>query len=533
MRKDLKKKNSISDLNYLIIKDRHGKSIFRKIIYSYLLVAFLLIAIQLFLFFLFLFRLYPYLELYLGGSIVISTAFMIYLSNCKGKNEFKLAWLVPTVIFPFFGVATYIISHTNFGSRRMSRRLAYLKKKTEAIEKINQDINPIIAKYPEISGLIQYLSSQGHYQPHTNTKLTYISCGEDFFPDLFNTIKIAKKFIFLEYFIIDVDESWILLLELLEQKAREGVEVRILYDGLGSPIASSKVYIKYLKNMGIKAHPFQPLVPFFSTQQNNRDHRKIAIIDGKIAYTGGLNLSNEYFNVGENRFEYWKDNAIRIEGSAIQNLMTMFLQTWNLQTKTDDDYAKYLNHDYESFDTDGVVIPYGDDAFNNEDIAEEVYNYILGNAKKYVHITTPYMIIDNQLMDALLFATNRGVEISIIVPALPDHFLTFCIGKTFLKTLVDNGIHVYLYQNGFIHAKTFISDDKISTIGSVNMDYRSLYHHFECGSVLYDEKTAAIIESDFQETLKDCVKMKPEDYKKLPLKVRILGRLFRIFAPLL
>lgn len=533
MKKHLNKKVAVSDLNYLIVKDRHGKAIFRKIVYSYFLMAFLLIAFQIFLFCLFLIKLYPYLELYLGGSIVISTAFMIYLSNCKGKNEFKLAWLVPTVIFPFFGVAAYIMFHTNLGGKKMGKRLAYLKNKTENISNSNQNINNIAEKFPKIYGLAKYLNNHGNFYPHTNTKVTYHSCGEDFYPDLFNTIKAAQEFVFLEYFIIDVDESWILLLELLEQKVQEGVEVRILFDGLGSPIASSKTYIKYLNELGIKAHPFQPVVPFFSTQQNSRDHRKIAIIDGKVAFTGGLNLSNEYFNEGENRFAYWKDNAIRIEGSAIQNFTTMFLQTWNLQTKIDDNYEKYINRPYEAFDTNGLVIPYGDDAYNNEDIAEEIYNYILDNSKKYVHITTPYMVIDNQLMDSLLFAAHRGIDVSIIVPATPDHFLTFCIGKTFLKTLVDNSIHVYLYQKGFIHAKTFISDDEISTIGSVNLDYRSLYHHFECGAVIYDKETALTIEEDFQETLKDCIEMKSEDYKKIPSHIRILGRVFRIFAPLL
>lgn len=458
---------------------------------------------------------------------------MIYLSNCSGKNEFKLAWLVPTVIFPLFGVALYILYHTNIGGKKVGKRLAYLKEKTEKNIGTLTQVRETLSSFPDIEGIGYYLANTGNYYPHKNSKITYFPCGEDFFPDFFNSIKAAKKFIFLEYFIIDIDECWVILLELLEQKAKEGVEVRILYDGLGSPIASSKAYIKYLSNKGIKAHPFQPLVPFFSTHQNSRDHRKIAVIDGNIAYTGGLNLSNEYFNAGENRFDYWKDNAIRIEGSAIQNLTIMFLQTWNLQTRADDEYEKYIDLPYESFDTKGVVIPYGDDAYNSEDIAEEVYGYILSNSKKYVHITTPYMVIDNQLLDSMIFAAHRGVDVSIIVPAIPDHFLTFCIGKTFLRTLVANGIHVYLYNKGFIHAKTFISDGKIATVGSVNMDYRSLFHHFECGTFIYDEETAFTVEQDFQNTLKDCVEMKLEDYKKIPSRVRILGRLFRIFAPLL
>lgn len=522
-----------TDLNYLIIKDRQGKAIFRKSVYSQIFITFLLIAIQIFIFCLFLLKLSVYIEYYFGGSIVISTAFMIYLANCKGKNEFKLAWLVPTAIFPLFGVTAYIFYHLDFGGKKIEKRLTYVKNQTEKDLPSLQTVSKLSKEFSDISGLIYYLATKGHYYPHTKSKAIYFPNGEKFYPEFMNAIREAKKFIFLEFFIIDIDESWVSLLEILEQKVKDGVEVRILYDAMGSPIAVSKKYRKYLKSKGIKSKVFQPLVPFFTTRQNSRDHRKIAVIDGKIAFTGGINLSNEYFNVGENRFEYWKDNAIRVEGSAIQNFTIMFLQTWNLHTRGDDDYSKYLNHSYESFEIDGVIIPYGDDAYNNEDIAEEVYNYILNNAKKYVHITTPYILIDNQLQDAILFAAHRGVEISVIVPAFPDHLITFCIGKTFLKTLVENGIHVYLYKKGFIHAKTFICDDKLSTIGSVNLDYRSLYHHFECGTVLYDNKITSEIEKDFQETLNDCEEMKLEDYKKIPSRYRILGRIFRIFAPLL
>lgn len=529
----MNKKVQKQDLNLAIIKDRHEKSIFRKIIYSYVFITFLLIALQIAILIVFLNKLLPYIELYFGGSIAISTIFMIYLANCKGKNEFKIAWLVPTVIFPLFGVSFYILYHTNIGGYSLGKRLKYLKKKTEEKAGSVAKAKDILANFPDVAGLGYYLANEGHYYPHTNSKVTYYPSGEEFYPELYNAIRAAKEFVFLEYFIIDVDESWVFLLQLLEQKVQEGVEVRVLYDGMGSPLASTRAYRKYLHKMGIKAHPFQPLIPFFTTQQNSRDHRKIAIIDGKVAFTGGLNLSNEYFNEGENRFAYWKDNAIKIEGSAINNLTVMFLQTWNVQTFGDDNYDKYINLPYESYDTKGLVIPYGDDAYNNEDIAEEVYSYILDNAKKYVHITTPYMVIDNQLLNSLIFAAHRGVDVSVIVPSTPDHFLTFCIGKTYLRTLVENGVHVYLYEKGFIHAKTFISDDMISTIGSVNLDYRSLFHHFECGAFVYEKETALTIEKDFQETLKDCVEMKLEDYKKIPSRVRILGRFFRIFGPLL
>lgn len=527
--KDIKGK----DLNYLIIKDKHGKAIIRKWVYSSIFFNFLLIAAQIAIFVLFLVRLQPYIEFYFGGSILLSATFMIYLSNCKGKNEFKITWLVPMVVFPLFGVLAYIMYHTNWGGRAVGRRLKHVKNQTDLLLPDVASAETLLISNEDIAGLGRYLINKGRFYPHSQTKVQYFSSGENFLPDLYNSLKSAKKFIFLEFFIIDVDESWAFLLECLEQKASDGVEVRIIYDGLGSPMASSKSYQKYLAKRGIKSHIFQPLVPFFNTKQNNRDHRKIVVIDGEIAYTGGLNLSNEYFNEGENRFAYWKDNAIRIEGPAIRNLTTMFLQTWNIQTHKEDDYAKYISLPYKTYNESGIVIPYGDDAYNHEDIAEDVYLYILDNARKYVHITTPYMIIDNQMMETLIFAAQRGLDVSIIVPSVPDHFLAFCIGKTYLKTLVESGVHVYLYEKGFIHAKTFIADDNTATVGSVNLDYRSFFHHFECGTVMHDLPVIKEIEQDFQETLKDCVEMKKEDYKKIPSRIRLLGRVFRIFAPLL
>lgn len=531
--KSKKRKFQNPDLNYILIKDKHGKEIIKKILFSRVVLTFLMLLIQILIFLLFVLQLSSYIEYYFAGSVLFSTAFMIYLSNCRGKNEFKIAWIVPLVIFPLFGIGAYIMTHTNRGGRKVKSQLSKIKKETEVFLPDFSNFHHLLENYPEIQGLGNYLLDSGKFIPHENNKVSYFPNGEDFFPDMFNALKNAKKFIFIEFFILNVDESWILLLELLEQKISEGVEVRLMYDGLGSIMASTKSYQKYLQARGLNTHIFLPLIPIFSTQLNNRDHRKIVIIDGEIAYTGGVNLSNEYFNEDHKRFKYWKDNAIRIEGSAIQNLTTLFLQTWNIQSKTTDDYQKYINLPYKVHNEPGLVIPYGDDAYNEEDIAENVYLYIIQNAKKYLHITTPYVVIDNQMQDALIFAAKRGVDVSIIVPSLPDHLITFCIGKTFIKTLVENGIHVYLYQKGFIHAKTFISDDKIATVGSVNLDYRSFYHHFECGALMFQTSVIEDIEYDFEQTLNDCVEMKKEDYKKIPAKHRMLGRVFRIFAPLM
>ena len=520
-----------------IVKSKKFQSFMKKFLFSRLVLFGLILLFQLALYVLFILWLNSYVHLLLGSNVLIIFIFMIILANSNGKNEFKIAWLVPVSIFPIFGVAMYLLYHTNGGGKKTKKRLLYLKKKTESFLPDKSTYSQKIEKYPEIKGITNFLINSDNFYPSYDSKVTYFKNGETFFSEFIAHLEQAKKFIFIEFFIIELDESWEEILSVLERKVAEGVEVRVLYDAIGSVMASSKFYVDYLKSKGIKAQVFLPLFPVFSTQQNNRDHRKIVVIDGKVGYTGGLNVSNEYFNKEQKRFNYWKDNAIRIEGSAIRTFVLMFLQTWNISKKKSDNFQYYI----ESCDTSntdekesGVIIPYGDDAYNNQDLAENIYLHILDNAKEYVHITTPYVLIDNQLSETLIFAANRGVDVSIIVPAVPDHFVTFCMGRVFIKKLIDNGVKVYEYKKGFIHAKTFVSDDKIATIGSVNLDYRSLYHHFECGALLYDKPCINDIKKDLQEVIDfDCKEFTQQSYKEVPWYGRFLGRVFKVFAPLM
>ena len=559
----MKKKSKKSD--YEIIKDKNRFKIFHRNVYSRLIINFLFIAIQIFLLAFFIFRLEKYIEVYVGISLALTTGFMIFIVNKNGRNEFKLAWIVPMIFVPLFSIAAYLMYHTNRGSHRHAKRLTLLREQTEILLPANlpatlSEQKKLIREFSKnpYADLIYYLTNNFFF-PYKDCTTNYYPNGETFFPDLIKEIQNAQKFIFLEFFIIEVDSSWNEIMRALQERQKSGVEVRILCDGLGSPVASTSFYQKYLKSKGFDSRVFLPIIPIVSTHLNNRDHRKIVIIDGKTAFTGGLNLANEYFNRGKNRFEYWKDNAVKIQGTAVHTFMQLFLQNWNLYSKTPEDFSPYLPDlsTQEAFSTQqdsaiqqafstqqdlgaqltaslhpGITIPYGDDFFNNKDIAENIYLYIINSAKKYLNITTPYILIDNQLQEALFFAAARGVDVSIIVPSVPDHLLTFCIGKTYLESFVDNGIKVYLYNKGFIHSKMFIADDHLATIGSINLDYRSLYHHFENGVVFIDSPVVHDAKTDFDESLKDCTHMQKGDYKKIPLYQRALGRLFRIFAPL-
>ena len=501
----------------------------------------LLLLVQ-FLFYFALFFNFEHYSSYFGLiNLSLSILFFIYISNKPGKNEFKLTWIFPMLIFPIFGIFLYILLKTNYGGLILKKNLRNVKKIISSKYK-KPDESALLKKYPEFSDAITYLTNFCLNPAYENTKQKYFESGSLAFTDIKEELKKAQKFIFIEYFIIEPSQIWNEILEILKEKASSGVEIRILYDSLGSLDYSSKRYENFLKKFNIKAKVFMNFIPIINTALNNRDHRKILCIDGKVCYTGGINISDEYANISTERFSYWKDSAIKIEGEAIKSFTTMFLQLWHIANKTlkksnqeniINDLKNYVEIDYPKFPENGVSIPYCDDAYNDEDTAENVYIYILTHAYKYVHIMTPYTILDNTMINTLCFAAKRGVDVSIIVPKFYDHFITFCVGRVFTKMLIEAGVNVYEYNKGFIHAKSFVSDDKTAAIGSVNLDYRSFYHHFECGLLIHKSNEILKMEQDFQNTLKDCTKLDSSSYKKLSLIKRIVGRCARIISPLL
>ncbi len=531
-----KSERSHEDFNKIVLRNSRTKKVAQKIFFSRTVITFAAIFVQLLLLILFIVFVNNKLNFYFGISLAVSAAFIIYISNSGGKNEYKIAWLGITVLFPVIGITCYIIYHTDGAARKLAKEIEKINTEIDSVlvEKSKSEVESVEKSFPEYKNISNYLYKCGSFSPHKNSAVKYYANGETFYPDFLESLKSAKKYIFIEFFIITIDECWEKIVEILEQKVKEGVEVRLICDGVGTYMITGKAYQRYLKEKGIKSKVFNPLLPIISTPVNNRDHRKIVVIDGKLAYTGGINLSNQYFNYGKNKFPYWKDNFVEIRGPAIQNLLQLFFEVWNIGEKVKDDYVSYLNIDYEKIESDGFVIPYGDDAFNSEDIAESVYLEIINNAKKYLYITTPYVVIDNQMLTALTFAAKKGVDVRIIVPSKPDHLITFCIGKTYLKNLLDGGVKIYLYEKGFIHAKTFLCDDNVGTVGSINLDYRSLYAHFECGALICKNPALADIKADFESMFKnDCQKMNVQDYKKIPAWQRFTGRVLRLFGPLL
>ena len=305
-----------------------------------------------------------------------------------------------------------------------------------------------------------------------------------------------------------------------------------MYDGTCALWYLPRKYPQQLQKEGIKCKMFSPVKILFSPHFNNRDHRKIVVVDGKVAFTGGINLADEYINE-KVRFGHWKDVGIMLTGDAVERFTYMFLEMWNVSEKKEDNYSLYERPDNFLQESDGYVIPYSVCPLGPERVGERVYLDIINTAHTDVHIMTPYLIPDHQMLTALTYAAKRGVEVIIIMPHIPDKKYAFVLAKTYYNQLLEAGVRICEYEPGFVHAKAFVSDGEKAVVGTVNLDYRSLYHHFECGVILYKNSQVAEVERDIQETLKKSLEMTIEDYKRLRLRDRMLGRIMRIIAPMM
>ena len=475
---------------------------------------------------------YPYIweSMYVLGALLI-----IFIINRDEPAEFKLSWIIPICLFPVLGALIYVFVMGNFGGIGLKAKLGRRIKETEGMLFSDDLTNEAIGGCPEaFQGFAFYMENNAGFPAYHSTSAVYYPLGEDKFTDLCLELRRAQKYIFLEYFIIERGKMWNTVLDILKEKVKEGVEVRVMYDGMCSIMLLPYQYPRELGQYGIKAKMFAPIVPFLSTTQNNRDHRKIVVIDGKVAFTGGVNLADEYINEVE-RFGHWKDVSVKITGDAVRSFTVMYLQMWNVSEKGEENYKKYLKNIV--FETplyhDGYVIPYGETPTRSAEVGKTVYESMIDGAARYVHIMTPYFIVDREFLDTMRYAARRGVEVSMILPYIPDKKVVYYIARTFYPELLGAGIRVYEYMPGFVHAKVFVSDDMCATVGTINLDYRSFYHHFECGVYFYDNSVIAKIEKDFQDTLLKCREVDFDYYKKIPLYQQAVGRVSRLLAPML
>jgi len=503
-------------------------------IFSRVFVLLVLVVIQLVVFSATITYMQDYASYIYAAFLILGVVCVIYIINSDSNPAFKITWMLLIIATPILGAAFYAFVKTQPGTAILKKRLIDLNRATRPYMQQDETVlEALRVSKPANANLATCLTNRVSFPTYRNTSVTYFSSGEEKFAELKNQLRQAKDYIFMEYFIVEKGVMWNEVLDILKEKVWQGVDVRFMYDGMCSMYHLPYHYDRELKRAGIKCKQFSPIRPVLSSYQNNRDHRKICVIDGKVAFTGGINLADEYINVKE-RFGHWKDTAIMIEGEAVQSFTMMFLQMWNISEKRQENYDRYLTE--KSAETKielGFVLPYADSPFDDKNVGEQVYLHILNHAKKYVHIMTPYLIVDNDILSTLQYVAECGVEVIIIMPHIPDKWYAFVVAKTYYESLMKAGVQIYEYTPGFVHAKVFVSDNDTATVGTINLDYRSLYHHFECGTFIYNNPVVWDVERDFQNTLKQCHKITKEDIKNRNLFEKLAGWVLRLLAPLM
>ncbi len=540
-------------------------------IFSRVGIMIVLLLLQAAFLFLMLYRFAQFLPHLFGGTVVFTVFMVLYLINSRIDPTAKITWLIVIMLLPVFGALLFWYTQSEIGHRAVQGRLEQLIGQTK--EKIGQDEaawEALEQADPEEAVLARYVRRSGCFPVYSHTDVTYFPSGEAKFEAMLPQLKAAKHFIFMEYFIIEEGLMWGKILEILAEKVREGVEVRVMYDGTCEFSTLPFNYPKKMKELGIQCKMFAPVTPFLSTHYNYRDHRKILVIDGHTAFTGGVNLADEYINQRE-RFGHWKDTAIMLKGEAVRSFTLLFLQMWNItekeavfdpyldapekgtlsdrhldgaEKKTVDPYLDAPEKGTQSVphsevsekaakEDGGFVLPFGDCPLDGDKVGERIYMDILNRAVKYVHIMSPYLILDGEMETALKFAAEKGVEVKLILPGIPDKPMPYALAKGHYRSLLDSGVEIYEYTPGFVHAKVFVSDDCRAVVGTINLDYRSLYHHFECASYLYRTACIPQIEADFEETLAKCRRVTPETVKNEKWTVKLKGFVLKAVAPLL
>ena len=514
-------------------KERVAKQSKKMIVYRIIIVGFL-ILMQVFWMVMSIWMLSSVSAAINGILTFISLIALFVVINRTQNPAYKLAWAVPILLFPVFGGLMYLLFGTKRPSRKLRRKLfcslekiqPYVQQEEKIFDEIHEDDQTVY-------GQIKYLRDYAASPVYKHTQTTYFKCGEDFFPHILEELRKAERFIFLEYFIIAEGRMWQEVLDILKEKAAAGVDVRLIYDDVGCLRLLPYRYYETLREYGIKCEAFNPFVPFVSVVMNNRDHRKIIVIDGNVGFTGGINLADEYINE-KKRFGYWKDAGIMLKGEAVWNLTAMFLHMWNALSPTDTSFEQFRPDPVLAKEepTDGYVQPYWDSPLDNENVGENVYLNIINTAKKYVYIFTPYLIIDSEMTTALCLAAKRGVDVRIVTPHVPDKKSIFMLTQSNYEPLMEGGVKIYEFEKGFIHSKCFVSDDTIATVGTINLDYRSLYLHFECGVFLYKTRSVMDVKKDALEIFETNRPVTKDDLKPVLQKVLIQAFL-KLFAPLL
>ncbi len=509
-------------------------------VFSRVVLVSLAIALQLAWLFFMLFYLSSYYMPIAVFFNAVSLLAVLYIINRSGNPQVKMAWIVPILIFPLFGGLIFLLSGGKGPKKKLclaldsSGELVRPHMKSNIPYDLSDPALPLCADIDRpVAEQCHFLQEQGFTAYRDTAAIYYADCRAGWM-HMMEDLERAERFIFMEYFIVNPGRMWDPVLEILKRKAAAGVDVRLMYDDVGSISYVPRTYAKEIESFGIKCVKFNPYRPVYAVVMNHRDHRKIMVVDGHIGYTGGINFSDEY--IGEEiRFGEWRDNVLRLEGEAVRSMTLLFLQMWNAARPTDTEagVAAFMPAPDRvgEIKCPGLVQPYGDSPVDSRLLAEDVYLNLINQAARYVSIYTPYVVIDYEMTRALTLAARRGVDVRLVVPAIPDKKVVYELTQSHFPELIEGGVKVYKFTPGFVHSKVFLTDDRMAVVGSVNLDYRSLTLHFENACLLVDHPALTEIKADFEETFPRCEPVKPKKKRFSMLYELYLG-LLRLFAPL-
>ncbi len=463
---------------------------------------------------------------------------LILLIYAQHKTaSMKMPWIMLIMAFPIFGVTFYLLVGLSGSTRRMRDRFLAIDlqlfpmmgRSDERIARAKKERNPS-------ASVFRYIQDYAGFPVFQNSDVVYYKNASEGLEAQKEELRKAEKFIFMEYHAIEDAEAWHGIQEILAEKAQNGVEVRLFYDDIGSASFISGDFRRKMEHLGIQCRVFNPVTPTLNIFFNNRDHRKITVVDGRVAFTGGYNLANEYFNI-THPYGFWKDTGVRVEGDAVKSFTVMFLEMWNAIRATDEDDRNFDRFfpqiPYRAKEPGGYVQPFADSPIDNEQVGENVYISIIEQAKDYVWFVTPYLIITDEMTHAFGLAAKRGVDVRIVTPGIPDKRIVYGVTRSYYNGLVRNGVRIYEYTPGFCHEKQCVSDDRIATCGTINLDYRSLYHHFEDGCLMADCSAVMKVKEDFQETFPVCREVTEKYRNGRSRFMRFYQLVFRLIAPLL
>lgn len=503
-----------------------------KVLTSRVVIFGLLILLQVGLFFVFVYRAALYYQI-IPFLQVFALALVVYVINKQEDASYKIAWSVFILVTPVIGGMMYLLC----AGRKMPKKLYYgtTQANHHMYNLLQQDPDVIkrIEDKPDVSKVFRYALHASDFPVYTGTDVTYFSSGEEMFQVMIQELKKAKKFIFLEYFIIGEGEMWDTIETILEEKVKEGVEVKLIYDDFGCSTTLPRNYQRRMNEKGIETYRFNKMRPALIIQMNNRDHRKLMIIDNKVGFTGGINIADEYINK-INRFGYWRDSGVMVKGNAVISMTVMFLGMYTF-LKNDDlsiDYSNYLNQEVRK-DYQGLIQPFSDTPTDDADVGLSMHLNLINYAKNYIYIDTPYLVLNGDMQTALCLAAQNGVDVRILVPHIPDKKYVFQITRGNYEVLINAGVKIYEFTPGFNHSKTIVCDDIFALVGTVNTDYRSYFLHFEDGVLIYDNPEIIKMKESFLESLKQSQEITLEACRRVSLIPRIYRGILKIMSPLL